>query len=35
MRGIAAIGQALAEQPEAIVSLCGKGRFVIFDTPSW
>lgn len=30
-RGIAAIEQALAEQPEAIVSVRGKDRFVVLD----
>ena len=30
-RGIAAIEQALAEHPEAIVSVRGKDRFVILD----
>ena len=30
-RGIAAIEQALAEQPEVIVSVRGKDRFVILD----
>ena len=30
-RGIAAIEQALATQPEAIVSVRGKDRFVILD----
>ncbi|BBU70474.1 hypothetical protein ICHIJ1_03930 [Fluviibacter phosphoraccumulans] len=30
-RGIAAIEQALAEQPEAIVSVRGKDRFVVLE----
>jgi PHD/YefM family antitoxin component YafN of YafNO toxin-antitoxin module len=30
-RGVAAIEQALAEQPEAIVSVRGKDRFVVLD----
>lgn len=30
-RGVAAIEQVLAEQPEAIVSVRGKDRFVVLD----
>ena len=30
-RGVAAIEQALAEQPEAIVSVRGKDRFVVLE----
>ena len=30
-KGIAAIESALTEQPEAIVSVRGKGRFVVMD----